>query len=93
MLATVALGALAVVLSALLYRRNREFEHVREIGQRLDAVARTGDLTERFAPHEGEGSASDIAESANRLIELAQVQTQASADRETVYRQLLVAMH
>jgi diguanylate cyclase (GGDEF)-like protein/PAS domain S-box-containing protein len=93
MLATIALGALAVFLAALLYRRSRELDGVREVTDRLEAVARTGDLTERLTPHAGEGSATDVATSIDKLIERVQGDNSALAEREGVYRRLLGSMH
>ena len=57
----VGLGALAVLLAVLLYRRHREARQVRDIGERLAAVAATGDLAERLAPHAVGDSAGDFA--------------------------------
>jgi diguanylate cyclase (GGDEF)-like protein/PAS domain S-box-containing protein len=93
MLATIALGALAAFLAALLYRRSRELNGVRAVTDRLEAVARTGDFTERLAPHAGEGSAGEVATSIDKLIERVQGDTSALAERESVYRRLLEAMH
>ncbi len=93
MLATIALAALAVLLGALLYRRSRELDGVRAVTNRLDVVARTGDLTERLAPHAGEGSAVEVAASIDRLIERVHSDSSALAERETVYRRLLETMH
>jgi diguanylate cyclase (GGDEF)-like protein/PAS domain S-box-containing protein len=93
MLATIALGALAAFLAALLYRRSRELDGVRAVTDRLDAVALTGDLSERLAPHAGEGSAGDVATSIDKLIERVQGDTSALAERESVYRRLLETMH
>jgi len=93
MLAIIVLGALAVVLAGLLYGRNREFRRVRDIGERLEAVALTGDLTERLAPHAGGGGAAEIAQSVDRLIDRVQAQSSAGAQRESVYRRLLETMH
>jgi len=93
MLATIALGALAAILAALLYRRSRELDGVRAVTDRLDAVSRTGDLTERLAPHAGEGSAGEVATSIDKLIERVQGDTSALAERESVYRRLVETMH
>ncbi len=93
MLATIALAALAVLLGALLYRRSRELDEVRAVTNRLDVVARTGDLTERLAPHAGEGSAVEVAASIDRLIERVHSDSSALAERETVYLRLLETMH
>ena len=93
MLATIVLGALAAILAALLYGRSRELARVREIGERLAAVARTGDLTERLAPHAAAGGAVDFAESVDKLLERVREETTAHAERENVYRRLLETMH
>ena len=91
--ALVALGLLVVLLGALLARRVREARHVREIGERMAAVATTGDLGERLAPHAAEGSAGELAESADRLISRLQAESAVRAEREFVYRRLTEAMH
>lgn len=91
--ALVALGLLVVLLGALLARRVREARHVREIGDRMAAVATTGDLGERLAPHAAEGSAGELAESADRLISRLQAESAVRAEREFVYRRLTEAMH
>ena len=93
MFATIALGALAAVLAVLLYRRSRELSDIRAVTDRLEAVARTGDLTERLAPHAGEGRAIEMATSIDKLIERVQGETDALAEREFVYRRLLETMH
>ena len=87
------LGLLAVVLAVLLVRRSRELHDVRELGERLAAVAQSGDVAERLAPHAREGSAATLAESADQLIERLQVESTTRAERETVYRRLAEAMH
>ena len=63
----IALGALSVLLAVLLYRRDRELQQVRELGERVGALVGTGDLATKLAPDAGEGSATDIA---NRVDEL-----------------------
>src|SRR5512136_2218131 len=93
MVATIVLAALTAILALLLYRRSRELNGVRAVTDRLEAVARTGDLTERLAPHAGEGSAGEVATSIDRLIERVQGDTSALAERESVYRRLLETMH
>ena len=93
MLATIVLGALTAILALLLYRRSRELDGVRAVTDRLDAVSRTGDLTERLAPHAGEGSAVEVASSIDRLIERVHSDSSAQAERESVYRRLLETMH
>ncbi len=91
--ALVALGLAVVLLGALLLRRVREARHVREIGERMAAVATTGDLGERLAPHAAEGSAGELAESADRLISRLRAESTVRAEREFVYRRLTEAMH
>lgn len=87
------LGLLAVVLAVLLVRRSRELHDVRELGERLAAVAQSGDVAERLGPHAGEGSAASLAESADQLIERLQVESTTRVERETLYRRLAEAMH
>jgi diguanylate cyclase (GGDEF)-like protein/PAS domain S-box-containing protein len=91
--ALVALGLLIVLLGVLLYRRHREARHLREIGERLSAVAATGDFAERLAPHAAEGSAGEFAQSADRLLERLQREHATRTERETLYRRLTEAMH
>jgi diguanylate cyclase (GGDEF)-like protein/PAS domain S-box-containing protein len=91
--ALVAVGLLAAVLAVLLARRNREVRGVREIGERLEVVAQTGDLAERLVPHAADGSAGSLAQSADRLIARLQQETTLRAERESVYRRLTEAMH
>jgi len=93
MFALVALGLTAVVLVVLLARRSRELRAVRELGERFVAVAQTGDLAERLAPHAGAGTAGEIADSADQLIARLQRETSTRADRESVYRRLAEAMN
>ena len=91
--ALLVLVLLVAVLAVLLQRRARESRQVRELGERLAAVATTGDLAERLAPHVPEGSASELAESADRLISRLQEESAVRAEREAVYRRLTEAMH
>jgi diguanylate cyclase (GGDEF)-like protein/PAS domain S-box-containing protein len=93
MLALILLGAVAAVLAVALIRRAREIGQVKELGERLQAVADTGDLAERLAPHAGQGSAGELAGGVDRLIERLQVETTARVERESVYRRLLETMH
>ncbi len=92
-LALGALGLLTAFMAVMLYRRHREAEHLREIGERLAAVAATGDMTERLAPHAAGGSAGDFAQNADRLLDRLQHETSTRAAREHVYRRLTEAMH
>jgi len=91
--ALIVLGLLSVLLSVLLYRRQREARHLREIGERLSAVAATQDLGERLAPLAAEGSAGEFAQSADRLLERLQREHSTRTERETIYRRLTEAMH
>ena len=93
MLALILLGAVAAVLAVALIGRAREIGRVRELGERLQAVADTGDLAERLSPHAGEGSAGELAGGVDRLIERLQVESTARVERESVYRRLLETMH
>ena len=91
--ALLALGLVAAFLAALLYRRHQESRHVREIGERLAAVATTGDVGERLAPHAAGGSAGDFAQNADLLLARLQREDAKRAEREHIYRRLTEAMH
>ncbi len=92
MFALILLGAVAVMLAVALLQRLREIHRLRELGERVQAVAASGDLAERLMPHAGEGSAGEIAGGVDRLIERLQVETSAREERESVYRRLLETM-
>jgi diguanylate cyclase (GGDEF)-like protein/PAS domain S-box-containing protein len=92
-IALAALALLALLLGVLLARSAREVRRVRDLGERFAAVAETGDLTERLAPHAGEGRAAELAEQADQLLARLQRETVARAEREFVYRRLAEAMH
>ena len=87
------LAPLAVLLAVLLYRRQREAAQLRDVGERLAAVAETGDLAERLSPHAAGGSAEDLAGHADRLLARLQKESSSRAERENVYRRLTEAMH
>ena len=91
--ALVALGLLALFLTVLLVRHMREMRAVREVGARLAAVAQTGDLEERLTPQAGEGSAGELAGSADQLLARLQKEALTRAEREAVFRRLAEAMH
>jgi len=91
--ALVALATLAVVLVLLLARRTRELRELHELGERLAAVAESGDLAERLAPHADAGSAAELAGSADRLLARLQQESATHAEREQIYRRLAEAMH
>jgi diguanylate cyclase (GGDEF)-like protein/PAS domain S-box-containing protein len=94
LIATLAvLGPLAVLLAVLLYRRQREAGQLRDIGERLAAVAETGDLAERLSPHAAGGRAEALAEHADRLLARLQQESSTRTEREQVYRRLTEAMH
>jgi hypothetical protein len=61
-LALILLGAVAVALAVALVQRAREIRRLRELGERVLAVAQSGDLAERLTPHAAAGSATDIAD-------------------------------
>ena len=83
MFALILLGAVAVVLAVALLQRSREIHRLRELGERVQAVADSGDLAERLTPHAGEGSAGEIAGGVDRLIERLQVESSAREERES----------
>jgi diguanylate cyclase (GGDEF)-like protein/PAS domain S-box-containing protein len=93
MLATIVLGALAAGLGFLLLQRRREARRLRELAERVDAVATAGDLGERVQPHTGNGSPAGIAAGIDRLIERLHSESEARAEREAVYRRLLETVH
>ncbi len=93
MLALILLGAVAAMLAVALLQRARELSRLRELGERVQAVADSGDLAERLTPHAGEGSAGEIAEGIDRLMQRLQVESTAREERETLYRRLLESMH
>jgi diguanylate cyclase (GGDEF)-like protein/PAS domain S-box-containing protein len=92
-IALVVLGVVAIVLAVALFRRTRDIQRVRDLGDRLQAVATSGDLAERLAPHAHEGDASELAEGVDRLIERLQAESSAREERESVYRRLLETMN
>ena len=93
MLALILLGAVAAVMAVALLRRAREMQRLRDLGERLQAVAQSGDLSERLTPHAGDGRAGEIAEGVDRLMERLQAESTVREERETVYRRLLETMH
>jgi diguanylate cyclase (GGDEF)-like protein/PAS domain S-box-containing protein len=93
MLASILLGVVALVLAVALVWRTRDMQRMRDLAERLQAVASSGDLGERLAPHAGEGGAGEIAQGVDRLMDRLQAETVASEERETLYRRLLESMH
>ena len=93
MFAWILLGVLAAVLAGLLVRRHRDAHRLGELADRVQAVARSGDLAERLAPHVGDGRSAEIAEGVDRLIERLQVESTSREERESVYRRMLESMH
>jgi diguanylate cyclase (GGDEF)-like protein/PAS domain S-box-containing protein len=89
----IALGALSVLLAVLLYRRDRELQQVRELGERVGALAGTGDLATKLAPDAGEGSAAEIANRVDELMARVRETSSAGVERESVMRRLLESMH
>ncbi len=92
-LALILLGAVAAALALALYQRAREIGRLRDLGERVQAVASSGDLAERLTPHAGEGSAGDIAGGVDRLMERLQTESAAREEREGLYRRLLGTMN
>ncbi len=91
--ALIALALLAVLSAVLLYRRQREAGHLRDISERMAAVAATGDFAERLAPHVTGGRAGDVAENVDLLLARLQKESASGVEREHVYRRLTEAMH
>jgi diguanylate cyclase (GGDEF)-like protein/PAS domain S-box-containing protein len=91
--ALLALGALSAFLGVLLYRRDRELQQVRELGDRVSALAGTDDLATRLTPEAGEGSASEIAERVDDLLARIRERSSAGVERESVMRRLLESMN
>jgi diguanylate cyclase (GGDEF)-like protein/PAS domain S-box-containing protein len=91
--ALIAVGLLAALLAVLLAARVREIVKVRELGERLEAVAAAGEYSEPLAPDAAGGVAADVARSAERLVARLQGETTARAEREALYRRLAEAMH
>ncbi|MDH5175681.1 MAG: EAL domain-containing protein [Gammaproteobacteria bacterium] len=92
-LALILMGAVAAMLAMALLQRAREMRRLRDLGERVQAVAKSGDLGERLAPDAGEGSAGEIAEGVDRLIERLQFQSVAREEREAIYRRMLETMN
>jgi diguanylate cyclase (GGDEF)-like protein/PAS domain S-box-containing protein len=93
MLALILLGAVAAGLAVALLQRAREIGRLRELGERVQAVATSGDLAERLTPHAGDGSAGEIAGGVDRLMQRLQTESAARDEREALYRRLLGAMN
>jgi diguanylate cyclase (GGDEF)-like protein/PAS domain S-box-containing protein len=91
--ALVGLGALAILLAAVLYRRNRDLTDVRQITERVGVAANAGDFELRFAGEEVGERAAELARSVDRLMERAQLERASRTDRETVLRRLVESMH
>ncbi|RPI16599.1 MAG: EAL domain-containing protein [Lysobacterales bacterium] len=91
--ALVALGLLVVLLGVLLAKRTREVRDVRDLAERLTAVAQTGDVGERLSEHSTSGSAGELAMGADRLIARLRHETEARVEREALYRRLNESMN
>ncbi|MFO1406330.1 MAG: EAL domain-containing protein [Steroidobacteraceae bacterium] len=90
--ALAAFAVAATIAVVLLVRRAREAAGLRDLGERLEAVASTGDVAERLAPHAAEGAAAGIAGSADLLLERLERERTIRFEREQVYRRLAEAM-
>ena len=91
--ALAVLGGVVLWLGLLLYRRVREAADLRAVGERMAALAATGDVAERLTPHASEGPAAEIAGSADRLLERLERERTTRSEREQVYRRLAETMH
>ena len=91
--ALAVLGGVVLWLGLLLYRKVREAADLRAVGERMAALAATGDVAERLTPHATEGPAAEIAGSADRLLERLERERTTRSEREQVYRRLAETMH
>jgi diguanylate cyclase (GGDEF)-like protein/PAS domain S-box-containing protein len=91
--ALVAVGLLAALLAALLAVRVRELGKVRELGERIEAVAAAGEYSESLVPEDAGGPATEVAQSAERLVARLRGETAVRVEREALYRRFAEAMH
>ena len=92
--ALILLGAVAVVLAVALLQRAREVRRLRELGERVQAVADSGDLAERLTPHAGAGQRRRDrwrCRPADRAT--AAVRARRAKSARGIYRRLLETMH
>ena len=91
--ALIAVGLLAALLALLLAGRVREIRKVRDLGERLEAVAQAGEFAVPLASEAGDGAAGEVAQSAERLVARLRSESAAQAERGALYRRLAEAMH
>jgi len=91
--ALIAVGLLAALLALLLAGRVREIRQVRDLGERLEAVAVAGEFSVPLAAEVDDGPAAEVAQSAERLVARLRGETEAQAERGALYRRLAEAMH
>src|SRR5512145_2093647 len=89
----VGLGALAALLGAVLYWRNRQLHELRRVGDRVAIAARDGDLGMRFSPDATGEEATELALNVDRMMERLQREHSTRSDREAVLRRLVESMH
>ena len=94
-LALILLGAVAVALAVALVQRAREDPPAARTRRTRAGRGRPERRSRRatVTPHAAAGSATDIAEGVDRLIERLQQQSTARDEREGIYRRLLGTMH
>ena len=91
--ALIAVGLLAALLALLLAGRVREIRKVRDLGERLEAVAQAGEFAVPLASEAGDGAAGEVAQSAERLVARLRSESAVQAERGALYRRLAEAMH
>jgi len=91
--ALIAVGLVAALLAVLLAMRVREIGKVRQLGERLEAVAAAGEYSESLVPDAGGGPAAEVAQSAERLVARLRGEKEAQVERGALYRRLAEAMH
>ena len=91
--ALIAVGLLAALLALLLAGRVREIRQVRDLGERLEAVAAAGEFSVPLSAEVDAGPAAEVAQSAERLVARLRGETEAQAERGALYRRLAEAMH
>ena len=89
----VGLGALVVLLGAVLYWRNRQLQDLRQVGDRVAIAARDGDLDMRFGTDAAGEDATELAQNVDRMMERLQREQETHSDREAVLRRLAESMN
>ena len=78
---------------AVVYRRDRELQQVRELGERVSALAGTGDLATRLVPDAGEGSAAESPRASTTCSSACARARAPAPSAKSVMRRLLESMH